>query len=147
MRVMEFIAEDYINMQTETGHGFQSWSNSEVPLEWVLLSAERRTTSRTIKDDNDKIWAIYGMVKLWDGVCEVFFIPAKGWKKHHRQICKFVMEDLKTIIDKFHRIQLVCKNQPRFLRFADFFGFSQEGILHNYDAFKNDYVMLSRVGG
>lgn len=144
MRIENFKADDYFNMILNPGAGLHRWSAG--PVDTAVHFIEMRGMARTLWE-GDRIVAIYGANPLWDGVCEVFFIPALGWLNNRKDVCKIVRRELNVLRKLYRRVQMACLADTRHLRFAQFFGFQHEGLLRSYDRFGREYFMLSIIEG
>lgn len=143
MIVRMFKTEDYYNINfPKGGFDLSKWTTSDARP--YLEALEREGTARTIEVKGD-IFAIFGLHILWDGVCEVFLFPSVLFCRWPLRACKIIREHLEQIKPLFNRIQFTCLNEPKFIRFSEFFGFDSEGIMRNYDRFKQDYVMSSWI--
>lgn len=137
-----FRPADYVYVHSQPGSAFSSWSTD--PPDGAAHILALRGELRTLWLHGD-IVAIIGYLPLRAGVCEVTFIPAGEWRRHKLAICRIIRDYLKVPLMVYHRIQMTCLADDEHLRFAEFFGFKNEGLLRQYDRLKRDYFMLSII--
>lgn len=145
MILKPFRAEDYYQLDQEEGRGLEVWVHED-QIPNTLLTLEANGLSRSVWF-GDKLYAIFGMLEIRNGVAEVYFMPSKCWVEKKKSICKAIKEDLVAITKLFNRIQMTCLEDDSFVRFSQFFGFEKEGSLKHYDKFGRTYSMLAITGG
>jgi hypothetical protein len=147
MRLENFKAEDYYQLEQPEGRGLENWMDlSDIPA--ALLRLEEMGVSRSVWL-GDRLYAIYGLIERRQGVAEVYFLPSRNWTRKVKSICRFIKNDLEAIMHFFNRVQMTCLEEDSFLRFSKFFGFKKEGSLERYDKLGRTYAMLAiiRQGG
>jgi hypothetical protein len=96
----------------------------------------------------EKIYAMFGVWKLWDGVYEAWLIPSndisrKAFRMHKASKLFFDYAANKL---EMKRLQItVCSRNIPAYKWAKVCYFEDEGILRNYGPQGDDYYMMSRV--
>lgn len=92
--------------------------------------------------------AVFGLVPIWKGLAEVWFIPDEAL----RQFPLFMLRSARAFIDiasisyDLHRQQITVRcDDERAIRFAYAIGFSNEGRLEQYGPDQMDFFMMSIV--
>lgn len=97
---------------------------------------------------NKKIIACGGVIPMWDGRATVWGIIDKSvvgssmiW------VHRFVKEHIDDALEsRFHRLEMtVNMDFPQGSRWAEMLGFEFEGILKQYDPWRNDHIMYART--
>ena len=97
---------------------------------------------------NNGIFAIGGVYQLWQGVAEAFFImSAKAYDKpftaakYSRAMLDHIQEE-----NQFNRLQAsVNCNDEEAVRFINWLGFENEGIMKKYGLDGSDYYRYART--
>jgi len=95
-----------------------------------------------------EIVGIGGIVKLWDGVAEAWFIMSKkGATMPYRVAnCTDQLFDEVMVDRNLHRMQAsVSTLDPKAVRFARWIGFEPEGIMRKYGEKGEDFFRMARV--
>lgn len=98
------------------------------------------------KDDGFVI-AAAGVINLWPGVGE-------GWavvlpRGNRRAVARRFREmfDLILIANNYHRIQAsIQADFTAGIRFAEWLGFENEGVMRQFDSDRTDFVRMARIG-
>jgi len=97
---------------------------------------------------NGKILGCGGFTPLWPGVAEIWlYLNPESFKKKKTAL-RLMRHILNDIIqrEKYHRIQaVVLKEYDTGIRFAEFFGFENEGLMRSYTTDKEDFYRYSRL--
>ena len=100
-----------------------------------------------VSRDEYSIICAGGVINMWDGVGEgwAMLTPrAKGMTvvRLFRDTFRLI-----EIAHNYHRIQAsVRADFDAGIRFATWLGFKSEGVMKNYDASKNDFIRMAKVG-
>jgi len=95
-----------------------------------------------------KICGIMGIVPVWPGVAEVWFMPTTHTKAHTRQVVKLMRVFIQNSFPAFnlHRIQASAiatnKQHCKFLRLL---GFKDEGLMEKFDPLGLDHRRYSYI--
>lgn len=103
--------------------------------------------SYSVVHNNDLVLCC-GIVPMWRGVGEVWFIAGQMIHKHKIPFIRFAREKMEEVIEAndLWRVQGVCKvGWPAALRFAQFMGFEEEGVMRRYGPEGADYYRISWV--
>jgi len=96
---------------------------------------------------DDKVVAIGGVAKLWNGVGEAWALPGNGMKNpllFHKTILR--MLDTIQEAEGFHRIQaIVFEDHPKGHKWVKALGFKSEGIMVAYGPNGENVVRYARV--
>lgn len=144
MRVDAFKIADYAEIEMSNGLGLEHWG-LKGGIFPTLTMMEKAGTYYTVRDEG-KVILIGGYFEFIEGVCEVSFYPSISFVEKPLagyKLLKPFMEDLKVM---FRRVQSHCIADERFIKFAESFGFKQEGILRRFSHSGADHVMMAIVG-
>ena len=89
-----------------------------------------------------------GIVPLWSGVAEGWVISSKRIFKNRIKASRLIKKrtDLLCAANKIWRLQTAVKsNFKTGLRFAEFLGFKNEGLMKAYGPDKTDYYRMARI--
>ena len=89
-----------------------------------------------------------GIVPLWTGVAEGWVISSKRIFKNRIKASRLIKKrtDLLCAANKIWRLQTAVKsNFKTGLRFAEFLGFKNEGLMKAYGPDKTDYYRMARI--
>ena len=95
-----------------------------------------------------KIVGCGGFTPLWEGVAEIWMYLQPDAFKRKKVALKLMKHILNDIIKqkKYHRIQaIVLKDYKAGIRFAEFFGFKNEGLMKSYSVNKEDFYRYARI--
>ena len=89
-----------------------------------------------------------GIFPLWNGVCEGWVISSKRIFDVKIKAAKLIRHrtDILCAANKVWRLQTTVKaNFKMGLRFAEFLGFKNEGLMRGYGPDKSDYYRMAKV--
>ena len=89
-----------------------------------------------------------GIVPLWTGVAEGWVISSKRIYKERIKASRLIRKrtDILCAANKIWRLQTAVKsNFKTGLRFAEFLGFKNEGLMKAYGPDKTDYYRMARI--
>ena len=89
-----------------------------------------------------------GIVPLWNGVAEGWVISSKRIYKERIKASRLIRKrtDILCAANKIWRLQTAVKsNFKTGLRFAEFLGFKNEGLMKAYGPDKTDYYRMARI--
>ena len=89
-----------------------------------------------------------GIVPLWNGVAEGWVISSKRIYKERIRASRLIRKrtDILCAANKIWRLQTAVKsNFKTGLRFAEFLGFKNEGLMKAYGPDKTDYYRMARI--
>lgn len=92
--------------------------------------------------------AAAGIIPLWEGVGEAWFLGASRLGKHQRSVLRLVRKGLVRVADEqgLWRVQAVMRSDwPELARWARFLGMKHEGTMRKYGANKLDYERYART--
>ena len=95
-----------------------------------------------------KIVGCGGFTPLWEGVAEIWMYLQPDAFKRKKVALKLMKHILNDIIKqkRYHRIQaIVLKDYKAGIRFAEFFGFKNEGLMKSYSVDKEDFYRYARI--
>ena len=101
----------------------------------------------TLLDNNVPVCS-GGIVPLWTGVAEGWVISSKRIFKNRIKASRLIKKrtDLLCAANKIWRLQTAVKsNFKTGLRFAEFLGFKNEGLMKAYGPDKTDYYRMARI--
>lgn len=99
----------------------------------------------TIVDD-DQVLFCTGIMDMWPGTGEVWFIGSQEIHRRPRAVVEFCRREMRFCAKErgLWRIQGVCRaDWPQALRFAEFFGFRNEGLMRRYGPEGSDYYRVA----
>jgi RimJ/RimL family protein N-acetyltransferase len=121
--------------------------HTELPPNAVIHFGKPNVFGWTALHDNE-IVGVAGIVKLWRGVGEAWFmLSKKGAKMPYRVAnCADQMFDEVMVGQNLHRMQAsVSTLDPKAVRFARWIGFEPEGIMKKYGEKGEDFFRMARV--
>ena len=89
-----------------------------------------------------------GIVPLWNGVAEGWVISSKRIYKNKIKSARLIRHrtDILCAANKIWRLQTAVKaNFKTGIRFAEFLGFKNEGLMRGYGPDKSDYYLMAKV--
>lgn len=97
---------------------------------------------------HDRPVAVFGSVKIWDGVEQIWMICEERARRYPIIMTKagrmFVLH--RVIAGRLHRIQATVRcDDLRAHRWAEGLGLQTEGVMRRYGADKIDYWMMART--
>ena len=101
----------------------------------------------TLLDNNVPICS-GGIVPLWTGVAEGWVISSKRIYKERIRASRLIRKrtDILCAANKIWRLQTAVKsNFKTGLRFAEFLGFKNEGLMKAFGPDKTDYYRMARI--
>jgi hypothetical protein len=98
--------------------------------------------------DNGHIVGCAGIIPLWEGVGEAWFIGADRIQKHTLSAVRFVKQVFKDKQDNGDYIRLhanVRADWPEAIKFAKLVGFHKEGYMKKFGPDGLDYLVMGRI--
>jgi hypothetical protein len=143
MRIAPFHIQDYAEIEMANDIGFEKWglSTGVIPL---LMHLQRTGTYYTLRDDKG-ILAIAGYSQAFEGVFDATFFPSVRFTKAPYSVIKTLRRGLTELKGRCRRIQLNCRAEEPFRRFAEVLGFEYEGRLKSFDPSGKDHLMMAIV--
>jgi hypothetical protein len=143
MMIEPFKIQDYADIEMANDIGFEKWglTTGVIPL---LMHLQRMGTYFTLRDEQG-ILAIAGYHQAFEGVVEVAFFPSVRFTKAPLSVAKALKKGLKELTAQHRRVQLNCRANGPFRRFAESLGFMYEGRMRNFDPSGNDHLMMAIV--
>ena len=89
-----------------------------------------------------------GIIPLWNGVAEGWVISSKRIFKNRIRASRLIKKrtDILCAANKIWRLQTSVKaNFTTGMRFAEFLGFKNEGLMRGYGPDKSDYYLMAKV--
>ena len=89
-----------------------------------------------------------GIIPLWNGVAEGWVISSKRIFKNRIKSARLIKTrtDILCAANKIWRLQTAVKaNFNTGIRFAEFLGFKNEGVMRAYGPDKSDYLRMARI--
>ncbi len=98
--------------------------------------------------ENGYIICCAGIVNMWPGVGEAWFVASSKIHEYPRPFIRFAKTEMKRVIDEnqLWRVQAVCKSDwPAAIKFAHFLGFNSEGLMRKYGPEGLDYIRVAWI--
>jgi hypothetical protein len=99
--------------------------------------------------ENGHIICCSGIVDMWPGVGEAWFLASSKIHEYPRPFIRFAKTDvIQKVVDEndLWRVQAVCKaDWPAAIKFARFLGFESEGVMRKYGPEGADYLRMAWV--
>lgn len=97
--------------------------------------------------DNDKVQASGGVVGLWAGMGEVWFVLSDDEDKPTKTICSIVKKFIDGLYEEgFYRLQATIKaDNEKAIRFIEWLGFEREALMKKYGIEGADYYLYARI--
>jgi len=141
---------------------FESWH-----LEWIDFNEDAARAIASVLQDmpnhgrllataskaytglyKGKVIGSVGLMPWWTGMAELWMYLGKDAFIQKKQGIKILQWFMNHLIEemKLHRIQAVVKTDfKEGHRFAEFFGFKNEGNMASYSAAKDDFTRYARI--
>lgn len=98
--------------------------------------------------ENGHIICCAGIVNMWPGVGEAWFIASDKIHSNARPFIRFAKNSMQKVADEndLWRVQAVCKaDWPAAIKFVKFMGFETEGLMRKYGPEAMDYLRVAWV--
>tara|TARA_R100001377_G_scaffold10829_2_gene5432 strand:+ start:1318 stop:1758 length:441 start_codon:yes stop_codon:yes gene_type:complete len=98
--------------------------------------------------DNGYLIACAGIIPLWSGVGEAWFLGSERLHEYTKPIIRAVKKDFKRMIEEHNLIRVqaaVRKDWDEAQRFAKFLGFKDEGLMEKFGPDGSDYYRVARI--
>lgn len=145
MMLKPFKVNDYVQARLVNGIGLEHWGLLN-GIYFTLAYMEKIKTFWTLWDMSEVV-CIGGWYEAWPGVCEVSFYPTERFLRSPFSAVRIIRKTLKELTLTCRRIQLNCRREDRFMSFAKYLGFHEEGVLHKFGHDGHDHVMMAIVEG
>jgi hypothetical protein len=142
MKIERFKLVDYSQIRLANGIGLEHWDLAGGVVQ-VLLAMEKGPFW-TIREEQD-ILAIGGYWPLSDRTCEVSFYPSEIFIARPLSVYRAVRKAVGDLKNVFVRVQLNCRDEECFVRFAKSLGFKEEGRLRSFGRDGVDHLMMAIV--
>lgn len=96
---------------------------------------------------NGRPVAVFGTVKIWQGVGEMWMICEERLREHKNYFTRAAIayRDYTVIAGNLHRLQITVRCADlRAVRWALFIGFEIDGMMKRYGPDQSDFYMMSR---
>ena len=134
---------DYAEIELANGLGFEHWGLSCGVVN-VLGMMENSGTYWTLRKEGAVV-CIGGYSQLYTGVCEAAFFPSRQFVDSPRLALLAVKERVRGWANTFRRVQMNCRSDKKFIRFAEHLGFEKEGVLRKFSPDGTDHVLMAIV--
>ena len=95
---------------------------------------------------DDKIVCCFGIIEIWEKSCEWWLVPCKDFDKYGITLLRIIKRYIDDYLNIYHRMQVVVRADiEKNIRFSKILGFEEEGLMRKYDAFGNDYYIMSKI--
>jgi len=98
--------------------------------------------------EDDKVISIYGTIKLWRGVGDLFAIMCKDVHLYGRILYDFFISTMAIVFKAMDLVRLqsiVVVGFERGMRFAEGIGFEREGIMRRWSPDGRDVYIYSKL--
>jgi hypothetical protein len=145
MRVELFQKADYVKARLVNNSQLQNWKffNGVIPM---LDYMEQSQTFWTVWD-GESVVLIAGYHRVWPDVSEVSLFPTESFVAQPFGALRLLKIKLDWLQKECRRIQLNCRNEECFVKFALRLGFVKEGVLHKFGFDGTDHIMMAIVEG
>ena len=144
---------EIVPYQVQHGDDMIEFGLNDKLMDWDANFTENRIDfalaglSFTLLHNNNPVCS-GGIVPLWTGVAEGWVISSKRIFKKRIKASRLIKKrtDLLCAANKIWRLQTAVKsNFKTGLRFAEFLGFKNEGLMKAYGPDKTDYYRMARI--
>ena len=144
---------EIVPYQVQHGDDMIEFGLNDKLMDWDANFTENRIDfalaglSFTLLHNNNPVCS-GGIVPLWTGVAEGWVISSKRIFKTRIKASRLIKKrtDLLCAANKIWRLQTAVKsNFKTGLRFAEFLGFKNEGLMKAYGPDKTDYYRMARI--
>ena len=144
---------EIVPYQVQHGDDMIEFGLNDKLMDWDANFTENRIDfalaglSFTLLHNNNPLCS-GGIVPLWNGVAEGWVISSKRIFKTRIKASRLIKKrtDLLCAANKIWRLQTAVKsNFKTGLRFAEFLGFKNEGLMKAYGPDKTDYYRMARI--
>jgi hypothetical protein len=111
----------------------------------LLDAYETLEGSHTFRHEG-RIFACGGVLKLWEGMGEAWFVLADDIDLPVFSVCAIVKDYVDSLIGtKYRRLQATIKcDDDKAIRFIEWLGFEREGFMRQYGVEGADYYIYAR---
>ncbi len=143
MIVTPFAIEDYSKIELANGVGLEHWGlkRGVLPVLWAMNASGTFWTARK----EGEVVCIGGYHQAFEGVCEASFFPSRYFVEHPLGAYRFIKSYVSLWSSSFRRVQLNCRAEGKFIRFAQALGFQEEGRLRKFDHQGRDHMVMAIV--
>lgn len=112
---------------------------------WIDFCSASPYSATLMKDG--RIVTCLGLVPLWEGVYDIWQIPSVYVEKYPISYVKCLKHLFTSRAEELnaHRFQSACPDDKLHNSWMKFMGFECEGVLRQYNIFKDDYKMWSKL--
>ncbi|NLG05964.1 MAG: hypothetical protein GX567_19375 [Clostridia bacterium] len=142
MTIEKFKFTDYAQIRLANGIGLEHWNLRGGVL--PVLMAMENGPFWTVRDGGE-VLAIGGYWPLSERVCEVSFFPSEKFVVKPLGVYRALRNSVNNLKDVFNRVQLNCRDEACFVRFAKSLGFEEEGRMRGFGRDGIDHLMMSIV--
>ena len=144
---------EIVPYQVQHGDDMIEFGLNDKLMDWDANFTENRIDfalaglSFTLLHNNNPVCS-GGIVPLWTGVAEGWVISSKRICKERIKASRLIRKrtDILCAANKIWRLQTAVKsNFKTGLRFAEFLGFKNEGLMKAYGPDKTDYYRMARI--
>jgi hypothetical protein len=143
MTVHPFKVSDYAEIEMGNGLGLENWGLAGGIFP-TLQMMEKTGTYFTVRDGR-KIFMIGGYFEFVKEVCEVSFYPSVDFLESPLRGYRMLKKFISSLTPRFRRLQIHCRQEDKFIMFAERLGFKQEGIMRKFSYCGKDHVMMAIV--
>lgn len=113
-----------------------------------LVAAQAKNNLAMTMVIDGRIIGCGGVVRMWDGVGEVWLVVGDCLPDYQIMVCKTAKNFIKLIDPIYHRLQMAVNiNNPEAAKFAEYLGFINPYLMREYDSLKQDYFLYERLRG
>ena len=144
---------EIVPYQVQHGDDMIEFGLNDKLMDWDANFTENRIDfalaglSFTLLHNNNPVCS-GGIVPLWTGVAEGWVISSKRIFKNRIKSARLIKTrtDILCAANKIWRLQTAVKaNFKTGIRFAEFLGFKNEGVMRAYGPDKSDYLRMARI--
>ena len=122
--------------------------NKDLFMDYAKYITSFSTKGMAFTVMEEKIFACFGIFKLWQGVYEAWLIPSADISQRKFRLHKASKLFFDHAMQKLdmRRLQVtVCSRHRLAVKWAEVCYFSHEGVLRNYGPQGDDYYIMSRI--
>lgn len=120
----------------------------DLPVEGRSNLVEHPNVEAFTLEEDGEIFAVGGAHIMWSGVAEAWVLISPNGKKHGTLFARYAKRRFEGILkeNNIKRMQAtIHSTDAEAMRFAEWLGFEEEGLMRSYGPEGDDYIRVARV--
>lgn len=145
---MKYVAFEERHLDEMQNYGFDDLSEAELREEKQYIVAQTKEDVAFTCLLNDKPICVFGCMKYWDGVAEMWSLISDDFRRFpvHLTKCARVFIDMCEIAFKLHRVEMtVLASDKRATKWPLALYFKHEAFMEKYSSKRQDFNLFVRI--